>query len=283
MEKRHFITNTHDYLMLVLTELEGQDYWLGPGESVELRAEVESESDNFEIQETNEGVTIWPSSGMGSIAIFSEHEELQCGYQRPKGWATVNTREKEKSHMNNQSTKLSPWKLTGWICAGVIGVSVLLCVVMAVVRSNGLTAVTVTALEDTIEPRDHDLPFVKQREALPDYELVVHLKSGDSFRLGTKPDTSAADGLTWHLNEPVSIADVTSVRLQDQDKVISDTIAEAQILGDSITEKGYRFEVASKRSMAVGVQSFFGTPIGQAITAGFCIAMIIIVLSAFCA
>lgn len=180
-----------------------------------------------------------------------------------------------------QPTALSPWRLTGWLCAGVLVLSVGACVVMAAIRSTGLTDITVTALDETAEPRDHNLPLIKQKEALPDYELTVILTNGDVVRLGAKPDTSAVDGLTWRLNDPVSIADVASVRLQEQDKVISDTVAEVQILGDSTTVKGYRFEFAAERSTSVGIKSFFGTPIGKAIFAGFVIATVLLLASFF--
>lgn len=180
-----------------------------------------------------------------------------------------------------QNTSISPWRLIGWLCAGLIAASILTCVVMAAVRSAGLTEITVTALDAASEPRDHVLPLVKQKEALPDYELTLILTDGDRISLGTKPDTSAVDGLIWHINDPISIADVAGVRLFEQDKVISDAVAEVQILGESIIEKGYRFEFASKRSFSVGVKSFFGTPIGKAISAGFCIAVIVILVSLF--
>ncbi len=172
----------------------------------------------------------------------------------------------------------SPWRVAGWVCAGVIVVSVVACIVMASIRSTGLTQITVTALDEASEPRDHNLPLVKQKEALPDYEVIVLLSSGERIRLGAKPDTSAVEGLSWRLNNPVSVADVASVRLQEQDKVISDAIAEVQILGTTATSKGYRFEFATERSMGVGVESFFGTPIGRAITAGFCIAVLVVIL-----
>ncbi|MEM7314678.1 MAG: hypothetical protein AAF497_16140, partial [Planctomycetota bacterium] len=61
------------------------------------------------------------------------------------------------------------WRFTQLLCCGVILLSVLSCVVVAAIRSVGLTRVTVTALDKEAEPRDHDIPFVKQREALPDY------------------------------------------------------------------------------------------------------------------
>lgn len=177
---------------------------------------------------------------------------------------------------------LSPWKIAGWVCAGVVIVSVSACVIMAAIRSVGLTEVTVTALNREDEPRDHNLPLVKQKEALPDYELTVLLTNGRKLRLGTKPDSSAVDGLTWKLAEPVSVADVATVRLQERDKVISDAVAEVQVVDETVTERGYRFDFATERSTSVGVASFFVTAIGKAITAGFCIAVILLVLALFC-
>lgn len=85
MEKRRFVTNTGDRLMLVFTEPQAQDYWLQPGESVEVRAEVESEADDFELEDTARGVTVWPSRGMGYISTWAGDVELSCGHQRPAG------------------------------------------------------------------------------------------------------------------------------------------------------------------------------------------------------
>ncbi|MBN2294022.1 MAG: hypothetical protein JXM70_16470 [Pirellulales bacterium] len=181
----------------------------------------------------------------------------------------------------SQKTAMCPWRLIGWLCAGLITASILACVVMAAIRSTGLTKITVTALDAASEPRDHALPLIKQKEALPDYELSLILTNGDKVSLGAKPDTSAVDGLAWHVNDPVSIVDVASVRLYEQDKVISDAVAEVQILGNSISENGYRFDFASERSMSVGVKSFFATPIGKAITTGFCIAIVLMLISVF--
>lgn len=116
------------------------------------------------------------------------------------------------------SANISPWRIVGWACAGIIVVSVGACVVMAGIRSVGLTQVTVTALDADSEPRDHSIPFIKQKEALPDYEVVVVLATGGWIHLGARPDQSAVDGLTWRLTEPVSVKDVAGIRLQDQDR-----------------------------------------------------------------
>ena len=175
---------------------------------------------------------------------------------------------------------MSPWRLTGWICGGIVAASVISCIALAAVRSTGLSSVTVTALPGTKEPRDHGLPFVKQKEALPDYELTLVLSSGEKINLGAKPDTSAADGLTWDVERAVSTHDVASIRLEEQDKLVSDAVTEAPFDGESVTQGGYRFDFTTERSISVGVQSFFGTPIGKAIAAAFFIAILLIILSA---
>ena len=181
------------------------------------------------------------------------------------------------------SPKQSPsaWQITSWLCAGTIAVSVLACLGMAVVRSLGITQITVTALDASSEPQDHNLPFVRRKEALPDYELTLMLSSGGQMPLGAKPDASAVGGLTWHVADPVSVTDVTSVRLQERDLVISDAIAEVQIHGDSVSANGYRFDFVTERSASVGIKSFFGTPIGKAIVVGFCLAVLLMVVVGF--
>lgn len=87
MEKQLVVTNATQRLMLVFTEPEAQDYWLRPGESLEVRAEIESLNDDFELEDTRDGVTVWPSDGMGYISTWVGDIELECGYQRPAGWA----------------------------------------------------------------------------------------------------------------------------------------------------------------------------------------------------
>lgn len=179
--------------------------------------------------------------------------------------------------------KSRPWRVTGWICGGVVVASVVACVALATMRCSGLVTIKVTALDAAAEPRDHNIPFLKQKEALPDYELALLLHDGRKVHLGSKPDTSAADGLVWQIANPVSVLDIAAVRLREQDKVVSDAIAEVQITGNTVTENGYRFDFTQQRSVAVGVESFFGTPIGKAVATGFCIAALVLVLSVFAA
>lgn len=192
-------------------------------------------------------------------------------------------RHQEDDGVSNSTTvaAISPWRIASWICAGVIVISVLACVVIAVMRSEGITLITVTALDPESEPRDHDIPLIRQKEALPDYELIVVLTDGEVQRFGSKPDTSAADGLIWTLPDPPSVKIVAAVRLQERDKVVSDAVAEVQIAGSSVTDQNYRFDFTTERSINVGVSSFFATPVGKAIAWGFCIAVLLLLASIF--
>lgn len=176
---------------------------------------------------------------------------------------------------------MSPWRITGFVCGAVIVGSVLGCVALAISKSTGLVAVKVTALNAAKEPVDHPIPLVKRKEALPDYELVLMLRDRRKVELGTKPDKSAAGGLEWRLNDPVSVANVTSVRLREQDKFMDDAVAEVQLSGDTVTENGYRFDFTTERSAAVGLASFFETPIGKAIVGAFFVAVLLMLVSAF--
>jgi hypothetical protein len=72
--------------MLVFIEPEAMDYWLQSKEEYELVAEKENDEVHFEIQYTNEGVTVFPSRGCGSISVFQKEIQLECGHQRPANW-----------------------------------------------------------------------------------------------------------------------------------------------------------------------------------------------------
>lgn len=84
-ECRLKLTNTTDQLKLVVTEPSSQEYWLNPGETVELRAYVQSADTKFDVQDSDQGVVVFPSQGMGGIKVYSGDNLLPNGYQRPEG------------------------------------------------------------------------------------------------------------------------------------------------------------------------------------------------------
>ena len=173
----------------------------------------------------------------------------------------------------------SMWGATKQICLAVVVMSVLACVGIAIQNSSGLTQVKVTAIDPTAEPRDHKIPFFKQKDALPDYELIVYLNDGGRQKLGTKPNQSAAEGLQWAVSDPVSVTEISGIGLFDHDKVISDAITEVQITDDVVLAGNYKFEFTTQHSISVGVRAFFRTPIGKAISAAFFIAFLLLLLA----
>lgn len=87
MERRRLVTNDTDRLMLLFIEPEGWDCWLRPGEAAELRAAAESLTDDFMLTDNSDGITAWPSQGMGLISVWQDGRQVECGHQRPVGWA----------------------------------------------------------------------------------------------------------------------------------------------------------------------------------------------------
>jgi hypothetical protein len=80
---RHTITNDTTEPQVVFTEPEGQDFWLLPGESLEVVAEAAAEGDKFEIDRLPNGHQVWPAAKMGYISAWVGENQLSCGHQRP--------------------------------------------------------------------------------------------------------------------------------------------------------------------------------------------------------
>lgn len=80
------IENRQKKLMLVFIEPEAMDFWLRPEEECQLVAEKQNEEALFEIWYTDEGVTVFPCNGCGSISVYQKGLELGCGHQRPNNW-----------------------------------------------------------------------------------------------------------------------------------------------------------------------------------------------------
>ncbi|SFH59743.1 hypothetical protein [Planctomicrobium piriforme] len=179
------------------------------------------------------------------------------------------------------SQGLMIWRITTWVCYGIIVAAVLASVLLAAVSSTGLSRITVTALNPAAEPRDPQIPLMDANDVLPDYEIAVIQTSGRTTKLGAKPNTSAVDGLVWTLNEPVSTASIVGIRLLDQDQFVSDVVTEVQLTGPRVVSHDYQFDFETQRTLSLGIRSFFETPLGAAIVVGFLIAVIWIFCAAY--
>jgi hypothetical protein len=78
------ITNRTKKPRSLQVEPEGADFWVLPEQTFELRADTTTDDAHFELLESEDGLQIYPSDGMGSISVFHESQELECGHQRPQ-------------------------------------------------------------------------------------------------------------------------------------------------------------------------------------------------------
>ncbi len=80
------VTNTTEGDRLLFIEPEAADFWLHPGETFQLVAEAETEDSHFEVHDTSEGLTVFPSRHMSDIIVHCDGQLLSCGHQRPACW-----------------------------------------------------------------------------------------------------------------------------------------------------------------------------------------------------
>jgi hypothetical protein len=83
MKRTLSVTNRRAVPRAVYVEPEGADYWLLPEQTFVLRAEVTGESGEFELWDDEDGLSVFPSVGMGTISVYANEQELECGHQRP--------------------------------------------------------------------------------------------------------------------------------------------------------------------------------------------------------
>ena len=82
---RMLIENRRSEKMLVFIEPEAMDYWLNPKNQCELISEA-SDDGQLDVQQTDEGLTVFPEKGAGSILVIQSGVELECGHKRPDNW-----------------------------------------------------------------------------------------------------------------------------------------------------------------------------------------------------
>ncbi len=167
------------------------------------------------------------------------------------------------------------WKLVSGLCAIITLCLILLTLIISIPKGVGIEAVTVTALEDTEEPKDHNVPLIKQKEALPDYEIMILMDFG-SLKSITKPDTSAKEGITWTFAEPALLSHTRGIRLVEKDKMLSDVLAEVEYSQEQVISNGYRFEFKTTRSISLIMEAILDSHLVKLLMFSF-LALVILV------
>ncbi len=152
--------------------------------------------------------------------------------------------------------------------------------VLSAVHSEGVDSVVVTFVGPGDEARDKAILGFGKEDVQPDYRLdVIH--SQGSHRCGTVLNRSAADGITFVVADDVPLGLVQELVLIEDDKLQDDTVARVQLAGKSASANGYRFDVATSRNFKVGLDWFFSTAVGRAISAGITIGIIVVIVAIF--
>lgn len=148
-------------------------------------------------------------------------------------------------------------------------------------KSNAIESVSVQVLDPEKEYRDPSIGTIGAHDKLPDYRLSIIDTDGRTHPLGTHVNTSAAEPLTWVLQEPYALINASSLRLVDEDKLESDVLEEVQITGTEVTGSKYRFKITQTRTFKSGMEYFISTPIGMIVGGAIGLAILIAILAAF--
>lgn len=151
--------------------------------------------------------------------------------------------------------------------------------VLSIVNSKAIHAVSITVIDAANEVRDKRVPGMSKESALPDYRIEVMRRSDGRVNLGTQVNTSAVEKLTWQIQDPIPLVQVTSIRVVDDDKLANDVIEEVQIEGETFSSKKYHYELDISRTAGAAFSYFFTTPIGTTILIAIGLAIFVYVAS----
>lgn len=155
---------------------------------------------------------------------------------------------------------------------------VLVSVGAAVRNARAITKVSVQVRDAAGEHRDLSVLGIGKADALPDYRLEIVERGGRRTPLAVRANTSAKDPIEWTVPDPVSVRDVVSLRLVDQDPGVDDVLDEVQVDGERLETERYTYGVTTERTLDAGLRSFVETPVGLALALGIGAAVFLSVL-----
>jgi hypothetical protein len=166
----------------------------------------------------------------------------------------------------------------------IIGAALIfLCAVFLVLswhNSIALTSVSIHLKEGVKEHMDHTLLTLGAEHRLPDYKVQLRVSRKFLARdLGTKLNTSATNWLEYPVTDHVPFRQVQEVVIIEDDKVENDLLERMQVTGTEMQGAIFRYRLTTNRSFDVGMEWFFDTPVGKAVTAGIVIGIAYLIIS----
>jgi hypothetical protein len=173
--------------------------------------------------------------------------------------------------------------MSAWRIAQVVAVGVFLALCGAFVwgslqNSSAITEVDVRLKPGGNEPGDHHLLGVGHEDKLPDYTLNIRTKDGWD-PIGTRRNTSAADWLKFPVANGIPVRRAAELQLVEDDTVENDVLEQLPIEGLTLSGKQFDFRLTTEDSFEAGMDWFFDTPPGKAISLGITLAVLAFILA----
>jgi hypothetical protein len=173
---------------------------------------------------------------------------------------------------------MSTWRIVSSLAVLLLITFVGLFVYGCLANADAITQVRLRLLAGSEEPRDHQLPGFGDDDLLPDYMLRVY--TGDRWRqIGTRPNTSAKDWLTFPVTDPMPLRHAFEFQLIEDDKLEDDVLEVVPIIGNRLKGKNFEYEVSTEGSLKSGMEWFFETSVGKAISLGITIGIVVLILA----
>jgi hypothetical protein len=147
-------------------------------------------------------------------------------------------------------------------------------------NSVALTSVSIRVKDGVKEHMDHTLLGLGAEHRLPDYKVQLRINHRMfPANLGTKLNTSATNWLHYAVNDLVPLRTVQEVVIVEEDKMENDVLERIQVTDREIEGADFRVRLATTRSFEIGMNWFFKTPMGKAVSIGIAVGIVAFIIS----
>jgi hypothetical protein len=162
----------------------------------------------------------------------------------------------------------------------IVGVVALVALfgVLSFRNSTVVTSVAIRLKDGVREHQDRTVLGVGKEHQLPDYRVKLHVtRRFLNVDLGTHLNTSATNWIEFSVKEVIPLRHVQEVLIIEDDKVVSDALERLHIAGEMTEGKSFHCRLTTERSFEAGMNWFFNTPVGKAVSFG--IALLVVLLA----
>lgn len=152
-------------------------------------------------------------------------------------------------------------------------------ITLCIANSETLAAIRIKLLDGQTDRMDRKLPLIMSAgEELPDYRAEILIQD-HWHEVGTIPNSSARDWLSYHLSDQPNALLVQRLRIVEDDKLSDDLVDEVSVVGDTAQGTVFTYAFEHSASFKAGMDWFAGTALGKTIFTAIGIAVLLAVLA----